>query len=437
MQAEEVQLDCTINTFGYGSNHNSDMLEKLADRFDGMYYFIKDAESINEGFATCLGGLMSTVATNLQLSVIPLNGAGNVKILNDFPVSQDQGTVTTNLGDIQSEEKRHIVFVIDLPKVSSEKVSESYSSLKLSYENTITFKSDVLLSSMELSRETFTGNRSKTVDEQYNRVVVAKALEEADNLGRAGNLKQARASIDTAMATVRTSQSCRTPMSRNLVSDMTETMKGYATLKDFRRWGKQYTKQNRSCIRRERSVRVNDICGQYATQSGYTNNSQRMIVSQFNNSCSDDSDSHDENFSNQRTGGSSKSFIKIPKGNMSPRCAQSEALALGSARSSYLGRNRNLKGLRRIFMSQTKKVPQRSESYRDFAGTLSREPENTMSIPSRRPKTELYKRANSTYPKLAKNSLFTHSVPATNKTPIKSIDNLDSPQVQHAETKGI
>merc|ERR1719233_2708283 len=103
VQGQELQLDCTINTFGYGSNHNSDMLEKLAERFDGMYYFIKDAGAINEGFATCLGGLMSTVATNLHLNVIPLNGAKNVKILNDFAVSKHEGTVTTKLGDIQSE----------------------------------------------------------------------------------------------------------------------------------------------------------------------------------------------------------------------------------------------------------------------------------------------------------------------------------------------
>jgi len=308
VDVEEVQLNCTINTFGYGSNHNSDLLEKLAERFDGMYYFMKDNHSINEGFATCLGGLMSTVATNLQLSVRPINGAENVKILNDFTVSTQEGILTANLGDIQSEEKRHILFKIDLPKIRAERDVASYCSLRLSYENTITNSADALVSLLELRREKVTGKRDEIVDEQYNRVVVTQALQTADELGSIGQLEQARASLDLAMATVRDSRSCCTPMSRNLVSDMTQTMKGYATLSDYSRWGKQYSKQNRSCYRRERSVRVNDTFGQYATQSSYVNLSKRMTVTQFNHSCSDDSDSAEGLF--QRHPKASRSYMK-------------------------------------------------------------------------------------------------------------------------------
>merc|ERR1719320_1729470 len=133
--AQVVQLECTINTFGYGSNHNSDFLEKLAERFDGMYYFIKDTDAINEGFATCLGGLMSTVATNLQLSLTPLNGAKGIKVLSDFPITVKNTTVTIQIGEIQSEEHRHILFELDLPKASASTRVENYCSIKLVYEN--------------------------------------------------------------------------------------------------------------------------------------------------------------------------------------------------------------------------------------------------------------------------------------------------------------
>lgn len=372
-EAQEKQLDCTINTFGYGSSHNSDLLEKLAERFDGMYYFIKDTDAINEGFATCLGGLMSTVATNLQLSLTPLNGAKKVHILNDFVVKTQDGVTTATLGDIQSEEKRHILFEVDLPEAKAEIGSDTYCSVKLSYENTISSKTNVLLSLMEVKREKVTGKRDEMVDEQYNRVVVAQALHNADELGRVGQLEQARASLDHAMVTVRSSRSSCTPMSRNLVSDMTETKKGYASIKDYRKWGKNYTKQNRSCYRRERSVLVSDRSNQYATQRTYVNVSKIKAVTQFNNSCSDDSDSADEVLSKHRTRAVSLRSIEAPKTKTpKPRqsvYARSKIRTPASASTRVRSRRSNKK---------TKGRTNQKNQYVDFRDFMSK---NTKSTP--------------------------------------------------------
>jgi len=320
VEKQDVQLECTINTFGFGSNHNSDLLEKLAERFDGMYYFVADTDAINESFATCLGGLMSTVATNLQLQVKPLSGAANVKILNDFVVRTQVDVVSANLGDIQSEEKRHILFEMDLPEAKTESSAQNYCSVKLNYENTITSKTDVLLSSMELKREKLTAKRDDVVDEQYNRVVVSQALHRADALGRAGQLEKARASLDTAMITVRSSRSSGTPMSRTLLNDMTETKKGYGTLRDYKKWGKQLTKTKRSSCRRERSVRISSHrSGQYAMSRSYAKASQIKAVVQFKNRCSDDSDSEEEKKTNRRTRSVSLRGSKTPKPRAQPR----------------------------------------------------------------------------------------------------------------------
>jgi len=400
--AEKVQLDCTINTFGYGSRHNSDLLEKLAERFDGMYYFIKDTDSIKEGFATCLGGLMSTVATNLQLSLKPTNGAANIKVLNDFAVSTENGSVTANLGDIQSEEKRHILFEIDLPKIWAESDVATYCSVRLSYENKITTKSDTLISLMKLRRQGVTGKRIEIVDEQYNRVVVAKALQTADELGRVGQLAEARASLDTAMKSVSYSRSCRTPMSRGLVIDMAHTMRGYASLKDYRKWGKQYSKQNRSCYRRERSVRVNDIDGRYTTQSRFMNLSKRKAVTQFNLSCSDDSsDSNDDQFTNRRIRALSMRATKAPRLDTEPRLSvygRPEALAPSSTRAGNLHSCRNTY---EPFMSPQEfmrngtrcagKVQQNPKSYKDSVFT-PKASVSSMSIPPKQPMARPAKR---------------------------------------------
>jgi len=283
-------LSCTINTFGYGSRHNSDLLEKLAERFDGMYYYVKDSEAINEGFATCLGGLMSTVATNMQLSLTPVNGAKDLKVLSDFPTTVKNTTVTINVGEIQSEEHRHILFEIELPKAKAKTGTESYCSIKLSYDNAISSKTDILITEMKTRRGKVTTKRDELVDVQYNRVIAAEALSTADKLGKLGDLEKARTTLDTAFESVRRSMSCKMGMSRNLMQDMEQTRKGYTNMNEYQRWGRNYTKQNRACYRKERAVKVNDKLGLYSTQSQYVSLSKMKTVSAFDDSCSDDSD---------------------------------------------------------------------------------------------------------------------------------------------------
>lgn len=283
-------LACTINTFGYGSSHNSDLLEKLAERFDGMYYYVKDSNAINEGFATCLGGLMSTVATNLKLFLTPLNGAKDIKVLSNFPNTLKNTSVTIMIGEIQSEEHRHILFQLDLPLADTSTAVESYCSIKLTYENTISSRTDILLDQMRVERGKVTTERDQLVDVQYNRVVAAEALSIADQLGKVGELERARTTLDTAFESVQRSMSCRMGMSRSLMQDMEQTRRGYTNINEYNRWGKNYTKQNKACYRKERAVKVNDALGLYSTQSQYISLSRMETVSAFDESCSDDSD---------------------------------------------------------------------------------------------------------------------------------------------------
>jgi len=390
--AEKVQQDYTINTFGYGSRHNSDLLEKLAERFDGMYYFINYTYPKND-FAICLGGLMSTVATNLQLSVKPTNGAANIKILNDFAVSTENGTVTTNLGDIQSEEKRHILFEIDLPRILAESDVATYCSVRLSYENKITTKSDALNSLMKLIRLSVTGKRNEIVDEQYNRVVVAKALQTADQLARAGQLEKAQACLDSAMKSVCDSHSYRTSLSRFLVNDMQHAMRGYAWSRDYASWGKQYSKTTRGSYRKERTVSGIDFSGRNTIQSHFLNLSQRKTVIDFNLSCSDDSsDSKDDHFRNHTKQALSTRTTRAPRLDTEPRLSvfgRPEALAPSSTRAGNLNSCRNPSDLSMSSQEHMRngtrcdgKVQHNLKSFKDSVVGASFNP---MSIPPKQP----------------------------------------------------
>ena len=56
----------TVNTFGFGSDQNAEMLREISQAGNGLYYFIERAEQIPDVFTNCLGGLLSTSSEYLN-----------------------------------------------------------------------------------------------------------------------------------------------------------------------------------------------------------------------------------------------------------------------------------------------------------------------------------------------------------------------------------
>merc|ERR1712063_239689 len=71
---------CTVNTFGFGSDHDAKMLKDLSDAAEGMYYFIENEDSIASAFADCLGGLLSVSAQGIELTIESCNGVTIEKV---------------------------------------------------------------------------------------------------------------------------------------------------------------------------------------------------------------------------------------------------------------------------------------------------------------------------------------------------------------------
>merc|ERR1712096_184545 len=69
----------TVYTFGFGSDHDANLLTKISDAGNGMYYFVETEEKIGESFAHCLGGLASTVAQGIQMTVNVVDNGVTIK----------------------------------------------------------------------------------------------------------------------------------------------------------------------------------------------------------------------------------------------------------------------------------------------------------------------------------------------------------------------
>lgn len=82
------RLGCTINTFGFGYDLDSQMLVDIANEGAGSYAFIPDAGFVGTVFVNAVTNLLVTVATNAVLRLEPLvdGGSGGVSLTKEAVV---------------------------------------------------------------------------------------------------------------------------------------------------------------------------------------------------------------------------------------------------------------------------------------------------------------------------------------------------------------
>jgi len=107
----------SIHTFGYGSNHNSDLLRAIATAGNGSYYYVEGVDDIRNAFGDCLGGVLSVVAQNIELTIEAVNGAKISKVHHRNAKTVEEGKIfTVNFADLYGEEQRDVLADVVLPK---------------------------------------------------------------------------------------------------------------------------------------------------------------------------------------------------------------------------------------------------------------------------------------------------------------------------------
>ena len=66
-------LSFTLNTFGYGYDHDPKIMNKLANLRDGSFFLVEDYNKVGECFVSVLGGCISMISKNAEVEVKLLN----------------------------------------------------------------------------------------------------------------------------------------------------------------------------------------------------------------------------------------------------------------------------------------------------------------------------------------------------------------------------
>jgi len=223
---EKSANSASVFTFGFGKNHEENMLRAIAENAGGMYYFIENLDSIAESYGDCLGGLLSVVAQNIKLAIKPVGEVKISRVLGKFKFVQEGNNYVINIGDLYSEETRDIVCAMTLPSVPEEKVADPVIVFDLGYFN-------IAVNKFEKIEKTCTVHRTKdpkeqkrdyTLDKHLNRLFTAEAMEQARAIG-SSDLKKAQGIIDAVIEKVKSSISANDELCVKLLADLNEVKK--------------------------------------------------------------------------------------------------------------------------------------------------------------------------------------------------------------------
>lgn len=194
-----------IHCFGYGSDHDSEMLKDISQATaGGTYYFVDNDSDVSTAFGDALGGVLSIVAQNVTVTLkVPQDAAANgVKILevkHDKATKNDDGSFSIVLNDLYAEESRDIVFEVSLSDETNY-APVIHATSSLSYLDTINKKLDHS-ENFSASVKRPSGNEVSPSNNhvllQCTRVKTTKVIAEAKSLADNGKLDTAKTMINT------------------------------------------------------------------------------------------------------------------------------------------------------------------------------------------------------------------------------------------------
>jgi len=256
----------SVFTFGFGKDHNEDMLRSIAEAAKGTYYFVKGKDDIPQAFGDCFGGLVSVVAQNIKLKVEP--GMPDVIVSKIHAAGTatptGAGGFEVDLGDLYSEEHRDILCEIELPRVEPSAEPMPVVRCTCTCINIATAQSEMHKNVAVVARPAEASSvPSIEIDEHRNRIAVVGAIDSATKAADRGDLSEGRATLETARAQVAASVSTNTEMCQGLLRDIDQIMAGMQERAQYRRYTSKMSKARMMSHQQQRCNYSN-----YASEEG-------------------------------------------------------------------------------------------------------------------------------------------------------------------------
>jgi hypothetical protein len=281
--SEGFKYPCPVYTFGFGSDHDPEMLKSISEASTGLYYFVAKEDEIPTCFADCLGGLLSIVAQNIKISIQTTEKIEILSSLSSYKAkfNKNKTFCELNIGDIYSEETRDLVFILKIPGVLFENLFYNVLEMELSYYNVIERSLKKMKIDGYIKRpcniQYGTNLPNVSLDQQRNRIETTKALEISRAKADQGALDEARATLKNMIQKIQFSVSKDTDFSKQLIQDLENLLVKLENKKIYQSEGSKWMHNFEESQRRQRATKPE----YFASTGGYTNNFKLNMKCKF------------------------------------------------------------------------------------------------------------------------------------------------------------
>jgi len=194
-----------IHCFGYGTDHDREMLRDISEVTEGgSYFFVENDSEVSSAFGNALGGILSVVAQNTVLT-FRASDEYNIRIINilhDKAIKQEDGSFTVSVGDFYAEESRDVICTVALASGLFGEKPVPHVYVSMTYMDTINRK----LEKCEATEGSISRPHCDEISPlnhhvalQYIRVVTTNTIADAEKIAATGNLDAAKAKISAAI----------------------------------------------------------------------------------------------------------------------------------------------------------------------------------------------------------------------------------------------
>lgn len=203
-----------VHSFGFGSDHDPLVMHDISDSSGGTFSFIESYDIVQDAFASCIGGLLSVVAQDLNLMVRSCTQGVKIKSISTgrytCNIMDDGSEGMIYIGYLYADEEKEFLVQLSVPMHTNDVNGEHSTTLlrtTCSYMDAVsreTVDTDATLVNIRrpdapLPSET---TMNLEVDRQVNRHRATASIVEAQLLADTGDMVQARSLLSGARSSV-------------------------------------------------------------------------------------------------------------------------------------------------------------------------------------------------------------------------------------------
>eukprot|EP00591_Stephanopyxis_turris_P012795 CAMPEP_0195514054 /NCGR_PEP_ID=MMETSP0794_2-20130614/5566_1 /TAXON_ID=515487 /ORGANISM="Stephanopyxis turris, Strain CCMP 815" /LENGTH=550 /DNA_ID=CAMNT_0040642219 /DNA_START=202 /DNA_END=1854 /DNA_ORIENTATION=- len=192
-------------TFGYGANHNENLLREISmTSIGGLYYFLDSDSDIVSAFGDAMGGILSVVAQDTVATISIPEAAANIGVQvkgvyhYSYKVEED-GSVKVKVGDFYSGEVRDVLFEMNLAEGLKVNQPFPHAIINIEFQDTIKESPARIISPAVVSIARPPGSKVSSpnghVSLQWLRIRIVDTIAKAHKFADEGDVKRAEKAI--------------------------------------------------------------------------------------------------------------------------------------------------------------------------------------------------------------------------------------------------